>query len=264
MNLFSKRIVITRPWEQAQDFAKNIMDLGGKPILCPILDIRIAKPTEADFRILTDLSQFDWLIFTSANGIRGFCHFLRHFGIHTPSKLPPIMVVGSKTAEAAQRHALTIKRVAHKFATAHLLDALGNVESQNLLWIRGREANPDLSNALRQRNAHATELVVYDQIPLALDASALDLLRQGFDVATFASSATVQHFVRILPPDIRASLQHATIACIGPETRKTAEALGLNVHIVPPIATIEAMTQEIARFMGQIQKNGQHDVLNTL
>jgi hydroxymethylbilane synthase len=248
--LRDKRIVVTRPLEQARSFHDMLVDLGAQPLLIPAIHIAPAADIAPLHEALHKLERYDWLIFTSVNGVKIFWQALESLG-YGADHLNPMMVaaVGEKTADALQARGVTVDFVPQVYVAEAIATGLGNLRGQHVLLpvaARSRETLPDL---LAAQGAQVTRLDIYETLPPRLDAAQLAPLADGVDVITFTSSSTVENLVtavaqvengRFLP-----YLQAATIACIGPKTAVTARDLGLSVDLVAAEHTMEGLVEAL-------------------
>lgn len=217
-----KRILITRPPHQAQEFAERLRQVGAVPILLPLISIEPAAP-------LPGVSAYDWVIFTSANAV---------MRITEPAGFPCVAAVGTATAEALHKKGIRVDLI----PAAHTAEALYaemaasfSLETVRILLPQGDLARPWLAEQLRQTGARVDEVVVYRTVRPPIDPA---LLAQPFDVITFTSPSAVQHFI-----DVFSDTGNARIACIGPVTAAAAREVGLPVHMTAAPHTIEGLIQ---------------------
>jgi hydroxymethylbilane synthase len=248
--LRGKRIVITRPLDQARTFHDMLVDVGAQPLLIPAIRIEPAADMAPLHDALHNLSRYDWLIFTSANGANIFWQELYALG-YGADHLAPILIaaVGDKTAQALEARGVTVDFVPAVYVAEAIAVGLGDLHDQRVLLpvaALSREVLPDLLTA---QGAQVTRLDIYETLPSRLDAAQLAPLADGVDVITFTSSSTVQNLVtavsqvengRFLP-----HLYAATIACIGPKTAVTARGLGLRVDLVAGEHTMEGLVEAL-------------------
>jgi uroporphyrinogen III methyltransferase/synthase len=232
--LFGRRIVVTRRTGQAGTFAKRLTDLGADVLEVPT--IKITTPTEKDAIVdcLLELNSYDWLVFTSANGVTAFFDiFFRRFHDMRDIGGARIAAVGPATAAKLrelhlqvdlQPEAFTAKKTAEAFAKFE------TIENLKLCLLRAEVANKDLPDALQEMGAIVDDIAIYKTVAETEDTTGAGerLLAEGADWVTFTSSSTVEHFhARFDLPKLVKKFPQLKLASIGPETSKTIAALGL-------------------------------------
>ncbi len=251
--LFGKRIVVTRAREQASDLVKALTDLGARCLEYPT--IRIASPE--DFgpldAALRGLSGFDWVIFTSVNGVEAFFQRLFHQGkdVRALGQVKTA-VIGPATQKKLLEFGLRSDIVPESFRAESVVAAFSGepLEGKKILLPRALEARPVLPEELKKRGAEVVEVASYRTEAVREGAGAiLDLLEEkGVDLITFTSSSTVKHFKALLPESRFASLMRGVrVASIGPITSDTARTLGFTVHVTAESYTIPGLVEAIRR-----------------
>lgn len=256
--LFGRRILVTRPAEQAPAFARALRDAGAEPIEWPA--IRIADPEDsAPLRsAVGNLSRYDWIVFTSANGVTRFFRELeRQGGDSRWLGRCRIATIGPKTANALTAYGLRSDRTPDEFrgeAVAEtLLAEMPSPATTRILLPRAAVAREVLPDTLRAAGAEVDVVAAYRSA--SPDDDAIEAIRGRFaagevDVVTFTSPSTVEQLLEALG-ELRPRLETVCIASIGPITTKRAEELGLTVHITAsPYTTdglLEALSAHFAR-----------------
>jgi uroporphyrinogen III methyltransferase/synthase len=246
--LFGRRIVVTRPRPQAGALADLLEERGAEVVVFPTIAIVPPPDPGALERSVAAAATYDWIVFTSANGVEAF--FARFSG-RDVRELAGVRLaaIGPETAGALARRLLRPAVVPAEYRAEGLLDALrdDDVRGRRVLLPRAAGGRPILPDALRRRGATVDEVLAYravvppdaDAAPLraALDAGAIDAV-------TFTSSSTVRNFVELVGRDTLARLVHdgrPAIACIGPVTADTARQLGLPVDVTATEYTTAAL-----------------------
>ncbi len=250
--LFGRRIVITRPRHQAAELADRLEREGAEVVLFPTIEI-VAPESYAELdRAFAAAPTYDWLIFTSANGVRVFLDRLtatRH-DIRAWQRAK-IAAIGSQTAALLEAHHLTVAAVPEQFRAEGLVEMLGKMDLQGkrILLPRAQGARPLLPEQLRARGAQVDEVITYRSLPARKGADEVKALlaEDAVDVVTFTSSSTVQSFVAAMGPEL--SLGRAAVACIGPITSVTARQHGLTPAIEPSTFTVAALAEAIVRHL---------------
>ncbi len=268
--LQGRRVLVTRTRAQASALSERLSALGAVPVEFPT--IRIVPPQDwsaldaALARLYTSKEPvYNWLIFTSANGVNICCERLRELG-YEPSALQGVRVatIGPATAAALARYGIHAdiipdEYIAEGVSAALIEDARGrgtSLAGQRVLLARAAEARKVLVTDLQQAGAQVDEVAAYYTHTVASDdergRAVLRLLRERqLDILTFTSSSTVRNFVawfqsctehRGMEP------LHSTIACIGPITAQTARELGLHVDIEAQEFTIDGLVNALVKY----------------
>lgn len=244
-SLRRKRILITRAREQAGELAALIRARGGEPIEFPT----IAFAPLDDYRALDDalarLSEFDWVVFTSANGVRAVSRRLAVLG-STLARFEAVRVaaIGPGTARALKAIGVHVAFVPSQFLGEQIARELPIKAGQRALLLRADLASQTLAQGLAGRGVHVTDVDAYRTVmPVP---SPIDL--DGVDAVTFTSSSTVRNFVAMLDNRARAALDRCEIFCIGPVTADTARELGLRVTAIAQEHTLEGLVETMAHF----------------
>ena len=232
--LFGQRIVVTRRSEQAGSFAKKLAELGADVLAVPT--IKITTPTQKDAIIdcLLELNSYDWLVFTSANGVTAFFDiFFRRFQDLRDLGGARIAAVGPATAAKLRELHLQVDVQPEEFTAKKIVGAFKkyqDIENVKMCLLRAEVANRELPEALQEEGAIVDDIAIYKTVPETEDHTGASerLLADGADWVTFTSSSTVEHFhARFDLPKLVKKFPEMKLASIGPETSKTIEALGL-------------------------------------
>jgi uroporphyrinogen-III synthase len=234
--LFGQRILVTRTISQAPVMSRALRELGAEPVELPAIDIIPNPFPEQTARAVEDLPTYDWVIFTSTNGVEVFMDAVKQAGYDARRfGNARIATIGTATAERLKRHFLQADFVPDEFVAEGLIDGLRQfgVENRRILIPRAEVARTALPDGLRESGATVDVVPVYRTIPGTPDPVVLDRIDAGeIDTVTFTSSSTVTNLVDMLDGNA-GRLTHAQIACIGPITAATAREHGLDVAIVP-------------------------------
>ncbi len=237
--LFGKRIVVTRTREQAGDLSRRLADLGADVIELPT--IRIEPPNERrEFaRMVADAHQYDWLVFTSPNGVeRFFDAFYQAYPDARSLGNPRIAAIGPGTAAKIREYRFTVDLLPERYVAEGLIEAFkkDSVENLTMLWIKAEETRDVISHELTALGAIVDECIAYRTVAETGDptGAAARLRESGADAITFTSSSTAAHFFDLGIPWPKG----CAAASIGPITSRTLRELG---H--PP--DIEAKTHDI-------------------
>jgi len=248
--MFGQRILITR--EHSEGF-ESLEDQGAEVI--QFSTIEIVPPVSWDEldQSIDRIDEYDWIIFTSANGVKYFFARLFEKGIDIRDlKGIKICAIGTKTAAAVNSYGIRVDIVPDEFNAEGLLASFGEeVRGLKFLLPRAEVAREVFPEKVRELGGIIDVPAAYCAIkPESHGKRMKRFLKEGkITVATFTSAATFNNFMEIMGEDADDLLHDVTIAAIGPVTAKAIEKAGLKVHIMPEKATIEAMVEEIERWV---------------
>lgn len=253
--LFGKRIVMTRAQEQAQEFAQLLAAYGAEPVELPTIQIVPPASWQAVDEAIVNLQRYQWIIFTSVNGVTPFMERVRASGKDARA-LGSLQVcaIGPRTAQEVERYGIRPDVVPAEYQAEGLTAALAkrNLKGNRVLIPRAEAARELLPEQLREFGAVVDVVTVYRTVvPVTDVAKFVQQLREGgIAVVTFTSSSTVRNFVELLGgrEAVRPLMVQTVVACIGPITARTAEEFGMTVGILPPENTVPALADAVARF----------------
>ena len=256
--LFGRRVLVTRPREQAVELVDRLTILGADAIEVPL--IRIAPPDDLGplMEAAAAPDAFDWIVFGSMNAVDAFMKALLDGGRDVRMlKGPRLCAVGTGTAEKLAHYGIKVDLVPGEFraeAVVAALAAAGPLDGSRVLLPRSDIGREVVADELRQAGAVVTEVVAYrtllDDTPREGDPDVYGLLLEGrVDVLTFASPSAVRSFARIYGAEPAADLlKHTVVASIGPVTTEAARQLDIPVTIQPPIHTIASLVDAIVAY----------------
>jgi uroporphyrinogen III methyltransferase/synthase len=251
--LSGKRIVVTRPRTQAGELARRLSALGAEIIELPTISIEPPMDYTPMDRAIARLHQYDWLVFTSVNGVQSFFNRLRHFGKDSQSiEHLKVVAIGPETAGRLEREGVHVFLVPAKYQAEGILEGLDPAEIRGcrILLPRAAKAREILPETLRQWGASVDVVQAYQTVlPQDFQFGLCELFKKQIAVITFTSSSTVENFIRLLEgKDHFPILRGVIIACIGPITARTAIDGGLQVDIVSSEFTIPGLVAAIVRY----------------
>jgi uroporphyrinogen III methyltransferase/synthase len=260
--LFGQRIVVTRSKLQAPELVHHLTAHGAEVLQIPC--IRTAPPS--DLNPLKDaivgLHEYDWLVFTSPNGVRTFFdYFDRGFEDARDIGGVRIAAVGPGTATALHDRRLKVNVVPKQATAVHVAKAImadGDVENLRICILRAETANPELPQLLEEKGAIVDDIPVYRTVAEAVEpsADADHLNQQGADWLTFTSGSTVEHFhARFDLPDLLRRFPQLRVASIGPETSKGIRALGLEPALEAREHTIDGLVKSLQKHAPRTTQN---------
>jgi uroporphyrinogen III methyltransferase/synthase len=245
--LFGQRIVVTRPVGQSAGMMSSLRDLGADVIELPAIEIIAPEDTQPIERAIRELSDYSWLIFTSANGVEGFCNALDNSMWDWRDVRAQIAVIGPATRAAIEALHLKVDVMAEEFVAESLAESLSesDVTGKRVLLPRAAVARDTLPEDLRRKGADVDVVEAYRSVaPENLAARVVEVLTSGRrpDWITFTSSSTVTNIVHAAPPG---ALDGIKVATIGPVTSATARKLGLTVTVEASAYTAEGVVAAI-------------------
>ncbi len=249
--LFGRRVVVTRSRAQASDLVERLADLGAECIEVPA--IRVVPPEDwgpVDAAI-GRLPQYDWVAFTSVNGVDLFLSRLLEKGLDARAfNRAGIAAIGPATAERLLAHGLRADLLPKTYRAESVAEAFAahDMKGKKVLLPRARQARPVLPAELLRMGAQVDEVPVYDTLPGTGDGNQiLERLESGdVDMVTFTSSSTATNFADLLPKGRFAPLMKTVAAAaIGPITADTLRSLGVEPALTAAEYTIPGLVDAI-------------------
>jgi uroporphyrinogen III methyltransferase/synthase len=256
--LFGRRVLVTRPREQAQDLVERLRALGADTVEAPM--IRITPPDDPTplLQAAEHPDAFDWIVFTSANSVGGFMTaLLSHHRDVRALKGPKLCTVGPGTAERLRKYSVVADLLPDEYRAEAVLDAMaahGSLEGARVLLPRSDIGREIVAQQLRKVGAVVTDVVAYrtvlDEVQREGDPDVYGMLLEGrIDVVTFTSASAVRNFVKVYGEDQVADLlKTTTVAVIGPVTADAARQAGITVSVQPESYTIGSLVDTIAAY----------------
>src|SRR5882762_9093634 len=244
--LFGQRIVVTRTREQASQLSRQLLEHGAEVLEVPT--IKIEPPTHRDEIVdaLLELNAYDWLVFTSPNGVTTFFeYFFKRFHDMRDIGGARIAAVGPATANKLKELHLQVDLMPEEALAANIAEAFTEfetIENLKICLLRAEVANPELPKALEALGAIVDDVACYKTVPETEDVTGAGarLQESGADWITFTSGSTVEQFhVRFDLPALAKKFPKMKLASIGPETSKALAALKLKPTIEAEEHTID-------------------------
>jgi len=252
--LWGKTALVTRSRDQAGSLVARLQAAGARCLEVPTIEI--VPP--ADFApldaALQHLPRYDWVIFTSANGVKAFMERLFHMGLDVRALgRAKLAVIGPATAQALRDYSLAADVVPDTFQAEGLLKTLTPrlMGGTRLLLARAEQARDVLPEGLREMGMKVDVAPVYRALPPeSVPPEAAAALAAGrVDILTFTSSSTVHNFGALVGKDAFQKLAGgAVVASIGPITTATLEEYGITPRIEPAAFTIPALVAAIVEY----------------
>ncbi len=256
--LLGRRIVVTRAREQASGFLKRLGELGAECIEFPTIEILPAPDWNRLDEAIRALDKYDWLLFTSVNGVKYFFMRLKACGkdVRDLSGIR-IGAIGPKTAEILNNMGIMPDIIPDEYRAEALVEQLGQagITGAHILIPRAEKAREILPEELRKKGANVDVVTTYRTVLPDRDREEIVKMfeRGQIDMVTFTSSSTVKNFCEIFSSSktvLKKWMSSVSVASIGPITSETAVSEGFSVDLVPAEYTIEALTESIVEFFG--------------
>jgi uroporphyrinogen III methyltransferase/synthase len=250
--LFGQRIVITRSTTQAAELAVPLTQRGAEVLEIPC--IKIGPPTHLEplKDAILGLHEYNWLVFTSANGVRSFFeYFERGFDDARDIGGVRFAAVGPATAAALHAHRMKVDaqpKDALGVNVAKAIRAVESIENLRFCLLRAEVASPELPQKLEELGGIVDDVAVYRTLPESHNATPASesLLERGADWITFTSGSTVQNFHdRFDLPALMKQFPKLKLASIGPETSKAIGALGLKADVEAKEHTVAGLVMTL-------------------
>lgn len=200
--LFGKRIVVTRTREQAGKLSAELRELGADVIELPTIRIEAPEDKHEFAQMVTHAHEYDWLVFTSPNGVQRF--FDAFFAVYDDARSlgnPRIAAIGNGTAAKIREYRIGVDLIPEKFVAEGLIEAFEkqSVENLTMLWVRAAESRDVVGEGLTKLGAIVDECIAYRTVPETEDPTGAKarLAEQGADLVTFTSGSTVDHFMAL-------------------------------------------------------------------
>ena len=249
--LFGKRVLVTRARAQASKLTQTLEELGASCVEAPA--IKVVPPADQFAcldQCLTKVQEYNWVIFTSANGVEYF--YQRLFASNQDSRAlaqAKICAIGSATAAKLRQYGVIADVVPQEFRAEGIVEALATEvgPGTKILLPRATVARDVLPESLTKLGAEVDVAPAYETQTGDMDVEQLrEQLQAGeLDVVTFTSSSTVTKLLELLGQDAQALLAHTQVMAIGPITAETCEKNGLQVQAVAKEYTIPGLVEII-------------------
>ena len=253
MPLQGKRILVTRAQAQAHDLEARLQALGAVPLSFPTIHITPPRDGYAALdAALRELATFDWVVFTSVNGVDHVWQRMAVLGLddHVFTRLQ-LAAIGPATAAELAARGLQSVVVPKRFVAEALLEVMPDPAGKRFLLPRAALARDTLRTGLQRAGAQVVEVSAYDTILPEPSSETLAEIEAGVDVLTFTASSTVRNFVAQLGQARARSLaDRAQVAVIGPITAETARNLGLRVDVEASEYTIGGLVAALVDAYG--------------
>jgi uroporphyrinogen III methyltransferase/synthase len=248
------KILITRPRDQSDGFANCLLSAGFEPVFFSVIEIQKFTENVALERAIASLKCYEWVVFTSANGVDAFFeHNLHPTSFQENVRRVKVAAIGSKTARSLSEHGVNPDFVPKEFVAEAILPGLGDLRGRWVLLPCAEISRDVLAKAIFAAGGIPHEIVVYRTLPTEPDLDGLAALKTGVDVVTFTSPSTVDNFVKLARQEGLNPLhlpENPRIACIGPITQKAAEEAGFSNVLM----AVEYTTDGLVKLLSTLEK----------
>jgi uroporphyrinogen III methyltransferase/synthase len=248
---FGHRIVVTRAREQASELVQRLSDLGAECLECPTIEVAPPDDFKPLDTAIENLSTYEWLIFTSVNGVSFFFDrlFAKKKDVRELRNVRTA-VIGPATAKRLFDFGLQSDIVPETYRAESIIKAFAgkDLNGKKILLPRAKEARSILPVELTRMGAVVDEVTAYRTRSVQGNTDLLlkRLKEKTIDMITFTSSSTVKNFHALVPTEnFKSLMQDVTVACIGPITADTARDLGFDIHIIAESFTIPGLCEAI-------------------
>jgi uroporphyrinogen-III synthase len=246
--LNSKTVVLTRSKEGNAELSSRLKGIGLSPVA---VDTIAFSPPSDWSRVdapLRRIGSYDWLLFTSATGVRFFVQRATRLGLRLPwAGKPAIAVVGPKTSSALAAAGLVAKFVPSSYRTSTLADELPSDAGRSVLLLHADIADGSLASRLEERGFTVDAAAIYSTTPPGIRTPP-GITDASFIV--FASPSAVRGLCAALPREDLRKLRRARALCVGPVTEAAAKEHGFENTLTPSIYTLDAVIEELAKLSG--------------
>ncbi|PTX59373.1 uroporphyrinogen III methyltransferase/synthase [Melghirimyces profundicolus] len=253
--LFGRRVLITRARGQSASMVRKVRELGGEAVEFPAIEIRPPRNRAPLDAALKQLDRYDWVVFTSVNGVKYFFRHLKRLKLDVRRMhRARLAAIGPRTAEELEKRGLRVEVQPEEYRAEALAESLRSLVApgDRVLLPRADIARKLLAVELERIGCEVTDVDAYDTVPGTRGVrEVVELLKKGeLHILTFTSSSTVRNFVEALrrvEDHWKPLLRQVQVACIGPITADTAKESGLRVDIVAREYTMDGLIEALIR-----------------
>ncbi len=252
MDLKGKRVVVTRARNQAGEMLALLRERGASPILFPTIELMPPEDWGPVDAALDGIGAYQWVVFTSANGVRFFSGRARVLGLDLKSLLvnKEVCAIGPATARALEREGVFPSLVPSRFVAEEVLKALKDrgVDGKRVLIPRAQIARDILPRGLEEAGARVDVVVVYRTVVPQVDPTLREEVLKA-DILTFTSPSTAQNFLKVMGRDLPPGFwKGKVVASIGPVTTRALKDLGVVVDLEAGEYTVRGLIKALEDF----------------
>jgi uroporphyrinogen III methyltransferase/synthase len=250
--LFGKRVLVTRAEHQANEFSRQLMELGAVSIKMPVIKIDPPRNWKKLDQAIVNRKNYDWIIFTSVNAVDMF--WKRLYTLNLDSRWladTKVGAIGPATARALEERGVRPDYLPKIYTSKGFLAGLkkGDIAGCRVFLPRADIAGGELSDGLARLGAEVQQVTAYRTVTATKSVSQAKrmLLRGEIDVITFTSASTVNSLLAILGQRWEV-VKQARLACIGPNTAAALANKGLKAGIVATEHTVPGLIEAMERY----------------
>ena len=252
--LESRRVVVTRPAAQSAEICGLLEAAGAVPILVPTIAIAPPSSFRPLDRALRSAAEYDWLVFTSANGARAVLERTATLGLDLGRVANlRLAAVGPATRAVLSDAGLTVAAIPSDHRGDQIPESLGDMDGVRILLPRSDLADDTLPGLLRDMGAEVDAVAAYRTKAQAVTAARLEALDEGVDAITFTSPSTVRGLVEALGVTRARVIEEAVVASVGPVTSEAARALGVRVDVEARESTSRGLVEALRAYEGWVR-----------
>ncbi|MCS7025332.1 MAG: uroporphyrinogen-III C-methyltransferase [Bryobacteraceae bacterium] len=247
--LFGQRIVVTRARNQATQLSEKLALYGAEVVEFPVIEIAPPDDPSPLDTAIQRLSQYDWLIFTSVNGVQYFLDRLDRSNLDLRQIKGKICAIGPATRRALEQLHLKVDLMPEQYVAESLVEAFQGQQlaGKRVLLPRAKVARDVVPVALRQQGAEVDVVEAYQTVLPTVDPKTInEIFERKPDWITFTSSSTVKNFLSLVESERFKSVR---LASIGPVTSETARQLGLRITVEAAEHTMDGLVEAILKFV---------------
>lgn len=249
MDLRGKKVVVTRTQDQAGEMLELLEERGAVPLLFPTIEIEEPMDWSSVDRAIEGIEDYQWVVFTSANGVGFFSRRVEHLGrtLKEVLKGKEVCAIGPATARALEVRGVVPTLVPSRFVAEEVLEALKDrgISGERVLLPRAQVARDVLPRGLEEAGARVNVVVVYRTVLPRVDESKKKEVL-GSHVITFTSPSTVKNFMKIMEGvDRERLLGGKVLASIGPVTSQAMRDLDLRVDVEAMEYTVKGLLEAL-------------------
>lgn len=256
--LFGRRIVVTRTRSGNSVLRNKLQQLGAEVVELPLINVVPDVPRETLVEVFSELGTYDWIVFTSANGVRIFFeHFNQAYPDIRALGLLRFACVGEATAAEIEKYQIAVEcqpEVATASALADALIATGSLDSAKVITVTGNRNRDVLVQKLEAARAIVDTLPLYrtEKLDLSQHAAAHDFRERGADAVLFASSSAAQAFVdQAEALELAPGARQPQFGSMGPQTSATLRELNLHVDFESAAPGLDALIEALIASLAQ-------------
>jgi len=252
-HLAGLRIGVTRPFDQSKVFTGTLRSLGATPILMPTIKTVVTIDKTEVRNCIDSIASYDYLIFSSTNGVHSFFQALRQHGSDSRVLFGKVVAaIGPVTGETLTGYGITADLTVKTFIAESLLDKIlsaGRVSGKKMLLVRSDIGRNVLPEGLKAAGAIVEDVSFYSTQTADLSQYVINMIHDGkIDIITFTSSSTVKGFFSQITPDRVVKIK---LASIGPETSKAIRHYSRNPDIEAEEYTTDGLVRALCSYYGK-------------